>query len=190
MRRLSTALLLVLVALPCWAQDRSGSGISTAGEGRPGIGIDKFGNQVVDPTKNVLDLVLAAVKRLDDLNDAMTKRADDLRVANTRYQDALRDAETRRINELSAQKQTFDLEMARVIRANQDSSTLLLAGQLKEVKTDLSDRTTKLEVFANEQRGRASASGDTIGWIVAAIGLLIGLAGLILAFTTRARPHV
>lgn len=130
----------------------------------------------IDPTKNVLDKVLDAVTRLNDLAMAEKGRSDELRIAEARLRDALRvadanirdlevrrlnelrDAETRRINELQAQKQIFDLELARVIRANQESSTLLLAGQLKEVKGDSTDRTAKLEQFANEQRGRASAA--------------------------------
>lgn len=134
-----------------------------------GIPVDARGGPTVDPTKNVLDLVLAAVKRIDDIMSAVTKRQDDLRASDAMLHSVmresdnkrlneLRDAETRRINELAAQKQVFDLELARVIRANQDSSTLLLAAQLKEVKSDSNERTAKLEQFANEQRGRASAA--------------------------------
>jgi len=224
------AIWLVLAAVPALAQDRSGSGISTPnsaiGDGRPGIGVDSKGNQVIDPTKNVLDLVLAAVKRLDDLNELTLRRADDLRAAADKYQNTtrdsavqrindLRDAETRRINELAAQKQIFDLELARVIRANQESSTLLLAAQLKEVKGDSAERMAKLEQFANEQRGRASASdpantqllldvkaliqsragaegkntgqGEMIGWVVAGIMMLIALGGLAAAFMRQPR---
>lgn len=106
----------------------------------------------IDPTKNVLDLV----------------RAESVR------QDGLRDAETRRINELAAQKQLFDLELARVLRANQDAASLLLATQLKEVKNDLSERTAKLEQFRWETGGSSRSLKE--GW-----GYLIGIAGLALA---------
>lgn len=180
-----------------------------------------------DPTKNVLDLVVAAVKRLDDLTAATVKRHDDLRDAELKHFSVIRDtdarrlndlreAETRRINELAAQKQVFDLELARVIRANQDSSTLLLAAQLKEVKSDSNERTAKLEQFANEQRGRASqadpaniklleevallrqqratTSGQSEGmsslWalIVGGIMALVGVLGVLAAFMRMRGP--
>jgi hypothetical protein len=114
---------------------------------------------VVDPTKNVLDLVQAAIKRQDDLRDKDDRRHNELR-----------EAETRRINELAAQKQTFDLELAKVLRANQDAASTLLATQLKEVKNDLSDRTAKLEQFRWESGGKFS--GASALW-----GYLLGLAG-------------
>jgi hypothetical protein len=121
----------------------------------------------VDPTKNVLDLFAAERRHRDSLRDA-----------DNRYQDAMREAETRRINELSAQKQTFDLELARVLRANQNDASTLLATQLKEVKTDLSERTAKLEQF------RWEAGGKTDVWrsIPVLIGSLIAVGGLAIAF--------
>lgn len=48
---------------------------------RAGIAIDAQGVPAVDPTKNVLDLVLAAVKRIDDVLELTVKRQDDLRAA-------------------------------------------------------------------------------------------------------------
>lgn len=36
---------------------------------RPGMGVDREGEPVIDPTKNVLDLVAAAIQRQDDLRD-------------------------------------------------------------------------------------------------------------------------
>ncbi len=123
-----------------------------------GLPVDKLGGPTIDPTKNVIDLVLAAIKRIDDLSAAQARLEEAHRQSDAKYQDALREAETRRVNELAAQKQAFDSELARGIRANQDSSALLLAGQVRELKTDTSDRIGKLEVFANEQRGRSSAT--------------------------------
>ncbi len=49
-------LLTLLLAFPALAQDA-----------RPGIGVDAHGNQVVDPTKNVNDLVLALKETLKEL---------------------------------------------------------------------------------------------------------------------------
>lgn len=163
------------------------------------------GAAAVDPSKNVLDSLLAAVTRLNDLLAAGFRRQDDLR-----------DAETRRVDQLAAQKQVFDLELARGIRANADANALLLATQVRELKTDTSDRITKLEQFANEQRGRSSAtdpaatqayddvrkllakqadtSGQGIGqsnmfgWIVAGLMLLVALAALFLRNPARVKP--
>jgi hypothetical protein len=144
---ISVALILAAVwAIPAFAEDR------------PGLGVDSHGGGVIDPTKNVLDKVLDSVTRLNDLMAADRRRADDLREADAKLQNAARDAETRRVNELAAQKQGFDLELARGIRANQEASALLLATAVRDLKTDTSDRIAKLEQFANEQRGRSSAT--------------------------------
>lgn len=176
--RIYLGLVLLCLAAPAFAQDR------------PGIAVDAKGGAVIDPTKNVLDLVEAAIRRQDDL-----------RTAEAKFQNAMRDAETRRLNELNAQKQVFDLELARVLRAGLDASTLLLATQLKEVKTDLADRTSHLEQFRWESGGRQTyqdpaalqlqkqvelltqislqragqdkGMGDLIGYIMAGITVLI-----------------
>lgn len=71
------ALLLVIllaVPVPAWAELES----------RPGVAVDARGNPVVDPTKNVLDLVEAAVKRLNDIMALNNQRQDDLRAADAK----------------------------------------------------------------------------------------------------------
>src|SRR6185503_13930108 len=45
--------------------------------GRPGIGVDAHGNQVVDPTQNVKDLTEASIKRIDDMNELRALLADE-----------------------------------------------------------------------------------------------------------------
>lgn len=98
-----------------------------------GIPIDASGGPTVDPTKNVLDLVGAAVERLNDLALAYEKhviqidrRQDDLRVdtresftreldAVRAFEQALRGAETRRLNEIAA----LDRAYAKEIRDNE-----------------------------------------------------------------------
>ena len=126
-------------------------------------------NKVIDPTKNVLDLVEAAIRRQDDLREKSDLRHNELR-----------EAETRRINELAAQKQTFDLELAKVLRANQDAASTLLATQLKEVKNDLSDRTAKLEQFRWETGGKSQGVSSIILAGATVISILIALAALFL----------
>ncbi len=175
---------LVLLTAPAWAQ-------------APGIPVDAHGGVTVDPTKNVLDLVTAAIRRQDDLREAENrlqnamreaeaKRLSDLRAADTTAADRAAGAETRRVNELAQQKQAFDLELARINKSSLDSSALLLASAVKELKTDFSDRTAKLEQFANEQRGRSSAGSETwalIGVLVAIVVMLMVGIGLIFNLT-------
>jgi hypothetical protein len=134
---------------------------------RPGIGIDSFGGQVIDPTANVLDLVHAAMRRQDDLRDEERRRV------NERI-----DAETRRLNELAAQKLMFDLELAKVLRANQDAASTLLATQLKEVKNDLSDRTAKLEQFRWETGGKSQGFGSFGAIVFSAMSLIVAMGSL------------
>ncbi len=164
---------LLLLSAPAWAQSSSA-----------GIPVDAHGGPTVDPTKNVLDLVMAAVKRLDDIAAVQGQRVEDRIASNAKYQDALREAETRRLNELAAQKQVFDLELARGIRANVEASALLLAGQVKELKTDTSDRIAKLEVFANEQRGVGTGRSDMYGWLIGGVLFILTLVGTGVAIVT------
>jgi hypothetical protein len=181
-RAAAAALILLLLAAPAWGQVDSTS--RPPAGGAPGIGVDSHGGGVVDPTKNVLDLVLAAVKRLDDLAAEWTRRQDDLRDRESRYQSAMRDGETRRIDQLAAQKQAFDFELARILKANSDSASLLLATQLAEVKRDLSERTAKLEQFRWESGGQNSGRGDAWALMVVAGTFLLLLAGAVIALVT------
>jgi len=71
----------------------------------PGVGVDAFGGGVIDPTKNVLDLVGAATLRIDDLANLRTQlqgerveRVDLLRQADSRRLEELRLAESRRVD--------------------------------------------------------------------------------------------
>jgi hypothetical protein len=132
--------------------------------------VDRVERTVIDPTKNVLDLV-----------EAERKHRDSLRAADMKFQDSMREAETRRINELSALKQIFDTEMAKVLRQNQDAATALLAPALKEVKNDLSDRTAKLEQFRYETSGKSSGIGASTGVVVQIITSLLAAATIVVA---------
>jgi len=138
-----------------------------SGEQRPGIGIDARGGAVIDPTKNVLDNFAALKEMLAEL-----------RTADNKYQNDMREAETRRINELASQKLTFDLELAKILRANQDAAATLLATQLKEVKNDLSDRTAKLEQFRWESGGKSQGVSSIVVIIGTGLSILIALGSL------------
>jgi len=103
--------------------------------------------KVVDPTKNVLDLVQAAIKRQDDL----------------------RDAETRRITDLSDQRRYYET----VIEGMRNASLALLATQVKETKDDLSERITKLEVGNAQTSGRGLGVTAAAGWVMGIVMAVI-----------------
>jgi hypothetical protein len=127
--------------------------------------------QTIDPTKNVLDLVNAESKFQNSARD---------------YEAKLRDVEMRRLKELAEQKERYDLETAKTLRANLDASTLLLATQLKETKSDLSDRVAKVERFQYETSGKTSGANELWVIIAAVGGLLIGAGGVAAGMWRRA----
>ncbi len=125
----------------------------------------------IDPTKNVLDLVNAESKFQNSARE---------------YEAKLRDVEMRRLKELAEQKERYDLETAKTLRANLDASTLLLATQLKETKSDLSDRVAKVERFQYETSGRSTGTNDLWALIVGGLGVVIGVGGVIAGLRKRA----
>lgn len=129
-----------------------------------GVGVDQYGGPAIDPTENVLSLV-----------DAESRHRDSLREADTKYQNDMRKAETRRVNELAAQRGMFDLEMAKVLRANLDAASTLLATQLKEVKTDLQSELRSLNQFRWETGGKSAGTGS-VG--TAVLGIFVALASI------------
>ena len=74
-----------------------------------GPATDRNNQPVIDPTANVLDLVEAAIKRIDDIREVETRRVDDLResflkhievvsMIRAHYEDELRVSESKRID--------------------------------------------------------------------------------------------
>ena len=85
---------------------------------RPGIGIDPRGGAVIDPTKNVLDLVKAAIQAQNEARDALKELLNEkvngvkevlkiLTDSQVSFQNAQRDAETKRIDQLAQTRQEF-----------------------------------------------------------------------------------
>jgi len=138
--------------------------------------------RVVDPTKNVLDLVEAESKYQDAMREGESKYQDAMREAEARLQNAMREAEIRRIAELAQQQQSFEVELSMSLRASQDAAANLLAAQLQEVKNDLADRTAKLEQFRWETGGKTTAHGVIWGYIVGAVGITVGITTIIAFF--------
>lgn len=91
------------------AEDRRVSGDSA------GPATDRNNAPVIDPTANVLQLVEAAIERIDGLLKAATTRTDDLREQAVRRQDDLREAESKHRSEVDHLRD----EHARELRAKE-----------------------------------------------------------------------
>jgi len=147
-------------------------------ESRPGIGVDAEGGGVIDPTKNVLDLVLAAVTRLNDLRAADTRHFDDLRKTDTDSQNEARDALDVRLTALAAQrdkyeeriqqirrdyekeqeeiKSDFGKQIAAILQAQADKNALLLSSGVDKLGASTSDRLALVEKNQYVSGGTAS----------------------------------
>jgi len=71
-------------------------------DGTEGLGVDYRGNPVIDPTKNVLDLVSAAIQRQDDLRNIEVEHRKEIADLRHMYEKELREAESARIDAIRA----------------------------------------------------------------------------------------
>jgi hypothetical protein len=177
--------------------------------GEPGPGVDAQGRAVIDPTQNVLDLVDAAIKRLDDVADSAFRRQDDLReveaqhireILNIRaeYDRELREAESNRIDairavdvgavnraaEVAATQATV---LAAQLSATAEAARTNLVASLEPVQKDIQDlRKAQYEIAgakANVGEVRADKAGVSQAQallISAGVGLL-ALGGFVLS---------
>jgi hypothetical protein len=98
-----------------------------------GTGVDIYGGPVVDPTKNVLDLVRAESKYQDAMRDAEAKMSS-----------AIAKAEQRRIDDLAALRLIYDQRIAEDLRVNVKTTSDQLAGQLVKETGALSNQISAL----------------------------------------------
>jgi hypothetical protein len=98
----------------------------TAAAGEPGPGVDARGQPVIDPTKNVLDLVAAEAKRQDDLRRMSDNHFQQLFQLHRDHMRELRQAEKDRINAIR------EVDIGAVQRAAEaaDTRATVLAGQV------------------------------------------------------------
>lgn len=168
MTKISAVLLLLFLgSISAMAQD-GGNAVP-----KPGQTVDAKGNPAIDPTKNVLDLVLAAVKRLDDILDLTVKRQDDLRAGQAAleelryaslkenaslradYEDKLRKAEAGRLDAIrivDTNNVTVANERAAAtasaLQKKGDDSALVLSAQVTKSADDVR---TLVKTTADEQ---------------------------------------
>lgn len=157
------------------------------------------GEPVIDPTKNVLDLVTAAIQRQDDLREAALAHTREIATLRGEYDQRLREAETARIDairavdvgavnraaEVSAQQATtLAIQVAQSaetlrtqVAAAATAATVALAAALEPIQKDIADlRRAQYEaqgVKSNVGEGRASIG--TVLAVVVAVLLFVGL---------------
>jgi hypothetical protein len=127
--------------------------------GSMGPSTDKHNDPVIDPTKNVLDLVQSAIARLDDIRVLSVTRMDDLREQESRhvreiaalradYQAELRQAETERINAIRA----VDVQAVQQASVVQETRATALAAQVA----------ASAEAMRNQVQAAATAAATSL----------------------------
>ena len=153
-------------------------------ERRPGIGIDASGAAVIDPTKNVEDLVragevthtalraadnrfidaqLTASEKLQNFaREAETRLQNFAREAESKLQTALRDSETRRIDQLAENRQEFQNTIRDMLAESVRTTSTLVSTQLVQIQATFDTRVSKLEAFQWQSAGRSSVADPQI----------------------------
>jgi hypothetical protein len=148
---------------------------------------------VIDPTKNVLQLVEAANKRQDDLREQESKHIRELLNLRSTFLDEIRRAEAARLDairsvdvsavsraaEVSAQQATT---LAAQVASSADALRVALAAALEPIQKDIQD----LRRAQYEAQGVKSNVGDTrlnIGALVGGIALLVSIMALVVLLT-------
>ena len=126
---------------------------------------------VIDPTKNVLDLVAAQEKSRNALRDSDQKllAAELLRIAQ------LSEAETARIDQLRAQDARYGAIMEGMRNDKIDSTAKLLASQLQEIKGDIQVELRSLNQFRWESGGKTSGT-SLLAYII--VQVVVSIAGI------------
>lgn len=162
------------------------------------VGLNGRG-EAVDPTRNVLDLVDASVKRIDDLTALNNKRNDDLAAERVKrlevegalraeFHDKLMIAEAKRIDAIRATDvsaaalaneratQQADVlarqvaQTAETLRALVDSTAKQMAAQHEQFAKALGERVALLEKNQYEAQGKSVASSPMTKELIKEMG--------------------
>lgn len=129
-------------------------------EVNPGLAVDAKGNPVVDPTANVLQLVEAAVARINDLRETDRKYDSDVHVIESRRLDDLRAAESRRINEIMELRELYGRELREAEAKRIDAIRAVDVNAVAVASERASDQATVLA-------SQVSQSADALRTLVA-----------------------
>lgn len=171
----------------------------------PGAGVDSKGQPVLDPTKNVLDLVEAAIKRQDDLRQMEALHQREIGDLRHEYEAELRKAETARIDAiravdvgavnraaevsatqaatLASQVATSAETLRAQVAAAAQAATTALAAALEPIQKDIADlRKTQYEQAGQKAQTIESGTGSR-AWIGLAIAGVAALSAFFLGVT-------
>lgn len=144
-------------------------GVNMTEEAPDLIGQESSTGTAIDPSKNVLDLVKAAIKRLDDLNESGTRRLDQ-RIDNESDKStamrAQRDFYETRIEVI---KGDFTRQIASILERQQDKSAILLAQTVDKVTERLAAVEKNQYTTAGQAIVRDPAVSDAITQMSATI---------------------
>lgn len=140
---------------------------------RPGVGVDALGGPVVDPTKNVLDLVKAESKYQDSMREALKDQLtaghqdlkEQLRVTHefmSAFQNAQVAAESRRIDQLAQTRQEFQNTIRDMLAESVRTTSTLVSTQLVQIQATFDTRVSKLEAGAFTQAGKQSVADPAL----------------------------
>ncbi len=145
---------------------------------------------IVDPTKNVLTYVEAAVTRLDDLREAESRRVNEQIVLRAEFAKQLNEAEAKRIDAIRAvdvnavsvatERATAQAavlqnqvnQSAETLRSLVESKASTLATQTAQVTGQISDRLTIVEKAQNVTSGAKDISTPMLATVIGAIAAI------------------
>ena len=149
-----------------------------------GPAIDRTGAPVVDPSRNVLDLVDAAIRRQDDMAELRTGMS----VAEAEH---LREIMRLRAdhNAMMIERETTRIDAIRATDADAvKTATKALNVLLDSMRGDIADL-RRAQYQAQGERTQSSDARATstavIGWIFGALGATIAIVSLVFALITR-----
>ncbi len=184
--------------------------VASAPLGEAGPGVDARGQAVLDPTKNVLDLVNAAVIRLNDLRDLDAKYSEKLRTQadahiheimamRDRFETTIRVQESARIDAIRAvdvaavaRQAEVQATQAATLAAAVATSAETLRGQVAatagaaavNLATSLEPITTSIAALQRSQyelQGQAANKQESKGTNQWVFGAVLGAMALVLA---------
>jgi len=128
---------------------------------------------IIDPTKNVMDLVLAQQQYQNGMRESQAKletfardtlntfhnfaRESEAKLSGIRF-----DAESRRIDQLAELRMVYEKRIADMLNESVRSTSALVSTQLVQIQATFNDRVSKLEEFRWSSSGRSSVSDPAL----------------------------
>lgn len=148
----------------------------------PGPGVDSTGQPVIDPTRNVLDLVAAAIQRQDDLRESQAAGLRREVTLRAEYDEKLRKAESARIDairavdvgavqraaEVSTQQATT---LAAQVALSAEAVRTTLAAAMEPIQKDIADL-RRAQYEAQGSRGQVGETRLNLGAILGGLALI------------------